>query len=120
MSNIATNIEQSKHLLELGLDIKSADMCLCKSAQDIWFLCAYTPGEYDAHTVPAWSLSALLEVIPKGTELVKMQNDAHELYYEIDYMYTGYEDKDAITAVYEMVCWLLEQKILTFNNNEKD
>ena len=65
MSNIATTIEQSKHLLELGLDIKSADMCLCKTAQDTWFLCAGTPGEYDAHTVPAWSLSALLEVMPR-------------------------------------------------------
>ena len=65
MSNIATTIEQSKHLLELGLGIKSADMCLCKTAQDTWFLCAGTPGEYDAHTVPAWSLSALLDVMPK-------------------------------------------------------
>lgn len=65
MSDIATNIEQSKHLLGLGLSPDSADMCLCKSAQDTWFLCAYTPGSYDAHTVPAWSLSALLEVMPK-------------------------------------------------------
>ena len=65
MDNIATSIAQSKHLLELGLDPASADMCLCKSAQGTWFLCAYTPGEYDAHTVPAWSLPALLEVMPK-------------------------------------------------------
>ena len=63
MQQIATTIEQSKNLLELGLGIKSADMCLCKTAQDTWFLCAYVPGEYDAHTVPAWSLSALLEVM---------------------------------------------------------
>ena len=109
MNNIATTIEQSKHLLELGLGINSADMCLCKTAQDTWFLCAGTPGEYDAHTVPAWSLTALLEVMPKGTELVKMQNDAYGLYYEVDYMFTDYEDSDPITAAYEMVCWLLEQ-----------
>ena len=62
MSNIATTISQSKHLLEL-LDPKTADMCLCKTAQDTWFLCAYIPVEYDAHTIPAWSLSALLEVM---------------------------------------------------------
>jgi hypothetical protein len=40
-------------------------MCLCKTAHDTWFLAAYTPGEYDAHTVPAWSLTALLDVMPK-------------------------------------------------------
>lgn len=118
MSNVATTIEQSKRLLELGLDIKSADMCLCKTAQDNWFLYAYTPGEYDAHTVPAWSLSALLEVMPKGAELIKMENDAHELYYEIDYMFTGYEDSDPITAAYEMVCCLLEQGLIKKGGND--
>lgn len=120
MSNIATTIVQSKHLLELGLDIKSADMCLCKSAQDTWFLCAYTPGEYDAHTVPAWSLTALLEVMPN--------ND----YWDI-YLYQAQEGKwqsewndceiskgeskffiadTPIGAAYEMVCWLLEQGLI--------
>lgn len=109
MSNIATNIEQSKHLLELGLDIKSADMCLCKSAQDIWFLCAYTPGEYDAHTVPAWSLSALLEV---------MKEHCPELLFLEAYWYcrcmqveSEYCD-DPITAVYDVLCWLLEQGLI--------
>ena len=62
---MATTIEQSKHLLALGLDPKTADMCLSKTAQGTWFLCAYVPSEYDAHTVPAWSLSALLEVMPQ-------------------------------------------------------
>jgi hypothetical protein len=119
MSNIATNIEKSKHLLELGLCIKSADMCLCKTAQDTWFLCAGTPGEYDAHTVPAWSLSALLEVMPKGAELTKMQNNVNELYYEIDYMYTGYEDSDPITAAYEMVCWLLRNNLIEKGDNDE-
>ena len=69
--------------------------------------------------IPAWSLSALLDVMPKGTELVKMQSDAHELYYELDYMYTGYEDKDAITAAYEMVCWLLERGLIEKGGNNE-
>lgn len=118
---IATTIEQSKHLLELGLDPKTADMFWKYSASlgntDINGRIAVSyhdnlfVGKYDG-AIPAWSLSALLEVMPKGTELMKMQNNANELYYEIDYMYTGYEDSDPITAAYEMVCWMLEQGLI--------
>ena len=56
---ICTTIEQSKKLIELKIDINTADMC--------WF-------ENDVFTIsyidslitecPAWSLSALLELIP--------------------------------------------------------
>lgn len=65
---IATTIEQSKHLLELGLDTKSADM--------VWV--RYAAGGYRLEVlhrelferimetdIAAWSLSALLEVMPK-------------------------------------------------------
>ena len=120
---IATNLEQSKELLRLGLPAESADMCWCNSHDvDRWFLIPRTQGEVksslleqeldEVEIIPAWSLSALLEVMPKGTELIKMQNNVNELYYEIDYMYTGYEDSDPITAAYEMVCWLLEQGLI--------
>jgi len=137
MSNIATTIEQSKRLLVLGLDIKSADMCLCKTAQDTWFLCAGTPGEYDANTVPAWSLSALLEVIPAmivyPTWVDKRPTD---VWFNLDKDYNSeskkqfymcyYKSLDThqlakmtnpshsspIDAVYEMVCWLLERGLI--------
>lgn len=114
MSNIATTIVQSKHLLELGLDPKTADcMWLVTSRARLHVLDGEPISNYDRwENYPAWSLSALFEVMPKGTELVKMQNDAHELYYEIDYMYTGFEDRDATAAAYEMVCWLLEQGVI--------
>ena len=118
---IATTIEQSKHLIELGLDPKTADMWW--SNRFVYWqptpMIGISTEQHQLYTfkwcdedVPAWSLSALLEVMPKGTELIKMQNDAHELYYEIDYMYTGYEDSDPITAAYEMLCWLLEQGLI--------
>ena len=67
MSNIATTIEQSKHLLELGLDPKTADM--------VWV--CYAAGGYRLEVlhrelferimetdIAAWSLTALLEVMP--------------------------------------------------------
>ena len=68
MSNIATTIEQSKHLLELGLDTKTADM--------VWI--RYAAGGYRLEVlhrelferimetdIAAWSLTALLDVMPK-------------------------------------------------------
>ena len=73
--------------------------------------------------VPAWSLSALLRVLPLGTELYKMRNDAHEIYYEIDCAdatgWVGYEDSDPITAAYEMVCWLLENNLIKKGDNDE-
>ena len=140
MSNIATTIEQSKRLLVLGLDIKSADMCLCKTAQDTWFLWAGTPGEYDAHTVPAWSLPALLEVMPK---VIVHDMDKHVLclkYAEgvapfIYYVVESGRNKgklirfnngrcvpdayDALDAAYKMVCWLLEQGLIKKGDNDE-
>ena len=144
MSNIATTIEQSKRLLVLGLDIKSADMCLCKTAQDTWFLCAGTPGEYDAHTVPAWSLSALLDVMPiiitkDGMEyklgvfpsgLFSTHSDTSKWtlqYCGRDYFYksrnkypilAAITQHDIITAAYEMVCCLLEQGLIKKGGNQ--
>lgn len=115
MSNIATTISQSRKLIEFGLDQNSADMYypylgagMYGDTPRVGFPIEYSGGR----DVPAWSLSALLDVMPKGTELVKMQNDSHALYWEVDYMFTGYEDSDPITAAYEMVCWLLEQGLI--------
>ena len=109
---IATTISQSKHLLELGLDVKSADMCLCKTAQNTWVLYGYIPGEHDAHTIPAWSLSALLDVISKVTCISYLTIDTSYLIRCKDLGFLWQKDiaaKDPITATYKMVCWLLEQ-----------
>lgn len=67
MNKICTSIEQSKILIELGLDINTADM--------FWdTLFAKKPEAHvdnhhlideddDEHRIPAWSLSALLKFI---------------------------------------------------------
>lgn len=124
MSNIATNIEQSKHLLELGLDIKTADMCLCKTAQGSWILYGYVPGEYDAHTIPAWSLSALLEVMPsfidyKGQKLrltIEKAGIWNVFYlgteHRLNEIWFNGEYGEPVEPAYEMVCWLLEQGLI--------
>ena len=73
MSNIATTIEQSKHLFELGLSPETADMSYSeeyfgkdKDGKDDWCwrlnACRFIDIE---GIIPAWSLSALLEVMPR-------------------------------------------------------
>ena len=123
MSYIATTISQSRKLIELGLNPETADM--------VWV--RYAAGGYRLEVlhrelferimetdIPAWSLSALLEVIPN--------ND----YWDI-YLYQAQEGKwqsewndceiskgeskcfiadTPIAAAYEMVCWLLEQGLI--------
>lgn len=127
MSNIATNIEKSKHLLELGLAPKTADMCLCKTAQDTWFLCAYSPSEYDAHTIPAWSLSALLEVMPMVNEgwpvccKIYGSEKWHVLYHStaVTPKIDSGEYDTPIRAAYQMVCCLLEQGLIKKVGNDE-
>jgi hypothetical protein len=71
---LATTIEQSRHLLELGLDPKTADMfwmdtnsvkpCL-KLMDDGIFNHRNYLVRFPHSSLFAWSLSALLEVMPK-------------------------------------------------------
>ena len=82
MSRIVTNLKQSRKLVSLGLDVKTADFfyesedCLGLSAA--WFLHIATDAELDRHTpnlvLPAWSLAALFGILPVTTTLLKDGN----------------------------------------------
>ena len=70
-----TDIEQSKKLTEI-LPLESADM--------YWYLATkgnpkamFNEGynEYGDCELPCWSLSALLDVLPNGTDIVKDEAD---------------------------------------------
>lgn len=113
---IATTIEQSKHLLELGLDPKTADMCFEMEKWN-WTL---NVGKKSAQVnrgfaVPAWSLSALLEVISKVTCISYLTIDTSFLIRCKDLGFLWQKDiaaKDPVDAAYEMVCWLLENNLI--------
>lgn len=62
MNKICTSIEQGKKLVELGIDISTADMFWADGERPaIWNNKDISLEELD---IPAWSLSALLEIIP--------------------------------------------------------
>lgn len=134
MSNIATTISQSRKLIELGLDPKTADMVwMC----DKWLYSIedniLNKTDFNEQDTLAWSLPALLEVMPK---VIVHDMDKHVLclrYAEgvapfIYYVVESGRNKgklirfnngrcvpdayDALDAAYEMVCWLLEQGLI--------
>lgn len=67
MNNLATSIEQSKKLVELRIDVKTADMFWSLEPEVL------VASEYLTETnlipcvkaIPAWSLNALIELMPK-------------------------------------------------------
>ena len=74
MNKISTSLEQSKKLIELGIDINTADMhySTWTILNEGEYILSPNQGEtieelqedYGNQVIPAWSLSALLELIP--------------------------------------------------------
>ena len=124
-----TTIEQSKHLLELGLNLNTADMLWEQHNREepyvtikLWTTKGKSIG---AHILPCWSLGALLEVMPKsitdeytskgwlGMCLLYYSSWRWIVYYtndDVDSPAIHEEKGDTlIEAAYNMVCWLIEQ-----------
>ena len=109
---IATTIEQSNKLLALGIDPSTADMFYRDNGEDLklmWELVVDKPK------YPAWSLSALLDLIP---QVAIMQN------VDKSYDITSFDKRIAspthwienipnlIDACIEMIIWLKENKCI--------
>jgi len=138
---IATSIEQSKELVRLGLDPKTADM--------VWMFNKWLYSikdnilnreQFSEQDTLAWSLSALLEVMPK---IIVHDMDKHVLclkYAEgvAPFMYYVVESGrnkgklirfdngrcvpdayDALDAAYQMVCWLFKQGLIKKGDNDE-
>lgn len=116
MSKICTDLEQSRKLVELGIEPNTADMYFEPSVGFRTEPSEIKVGDIkNAHprSVPAWSLSALLELMPITCDVIK---DFHNLYYcsnkfsdnSLDNWHLTTACKTSIDAAYEMVCWLVK------------
>jgi len=143
MAKICTSIEQSKKLMELGIDINTADMDYVPFVNDpTEYDCVINEwnNEHEEDWIPAWSLSALLDILPSEfTEVGKYSTTTYEIkirkykftdnvnLHQIAYgSYKFYEDdnsswkdmintgekEDLLDAAFEMVCWLKENNKL--------
>jgi len=112
MNNIATTIVQSKHLLELGLDPKTADMVWMS---DKWLYSIkdniLDKEDFREMDTLAWSLSALLEVIPKE-ELIDLSVSKDNYWFCSGVHFDTSMYNNPIDAAYAQVKWLLEQGLI--------
>ena len=112
MNKICTSLEQSKKLIELGIDINTADMCHRYRWHNNNFIllpCIENAKEPITGDIHAWSLSALLIILPQGTRLIK--STTSEMYHcdcpkgNIDKWFDN-----PIDAAFEMIVLLKENK----------
>lgn len=130
-----TSIEQSEHLVELGLSAETADMeyLFLKETNSLMnsipFVKDKTEVEDSAlhamcYRVPCWSLEALLEAMPKeitdeydskgwlGMCAINVPTWGWIIYYSNDDDSLSMHEEQGNTlleATYNMACWLLEE-----------
>ena len=119
MNKICTDIEQSQKLIELGIDTSSADMVYCVELYKEGWKYSNEPypidGTLEEDDIPAWSLSALLQLMPKvnGHYPDLCRGKETGLYYmwiEDEFDTQTYDDP--IDAAIEMIEWLKENEKL--------
>jgi len=128
MNKICTSIEQSKRLMELGIDVNTADMMWddWRLIDEGWKLnVGYYPEieqDYGRKCYPAWSLSALLGLMPfhiiennrfsfyqvKG---FNKQGETYRFGYKTNdnsFLFETSWHNNVIDAAFEMIVWLKE------------
>lgn len=145
MNKICTSLDQSRKLIELGIDIKTSDMYYYTVNGDWeWY---ETPNimesidDLNEHTIPAWSLSALMSLLPsiftvKGeyseTTCYKIDIRQYALTKDVDIYQIAYgnyrfnddgsfswsdmintgQREELIDVAVEMLTWLKENNII--------
>lgn len=136
MNEEVLSIEQMKHLQELGVDISKAKMCWYAIYETLpnWFNeLRIRDNVFDDYYpfMPTFTLQDMLEMMPESItsdnmlyhfELLKLGSS-----YSIGYKgivdedngdcnmikyHTLLWDKNLLTCVYEMLCWLVENKFI--------
>ena len=120
MNKICTSLEQSKKLMELGIDVDTSDM-YWKNGVSYKYIQCFTPFvnsgtdiDYD-YDIPAWSLSALLELmnVNEYKMALKYGNcSEYTMCFDDNYTFNSITKNDAIDSVFKMLVWLKENKKL--------
>lgn len=122
MNKICTSIEQSKKLIELGIDVNTADMFWDMAEPNerrkplVGPISDYCDMEDWA--VPAWSLTALISLLPDEIKHDGIVNNLWVTsedvsYYSKEYdSYLYYEEGCTVDACVEMIMKLKELKLL--------
>lgn len=119
MSKICTTIEQSQKLIELGIDVNTADMVwvcgrLHTDGPKYQVLRVKEEVSEPENYIPAWSLPALMDLMPTCvlSVLNKTDGNLYRIVKDTDERKETEFHRNPIDAAFEMVCILLENKEL--------
>lgn len=117
MSKISTSVDQSKRLIELGIDVSTADMIYYWfgnfELNEEWYELHLGTQRVDGNDIPAWSLTALLSIIKPVNDNTYTLNgtlDGGAMISFEEVTNVMFQEEEIIDAAFEMVCWLLENK----------
>ena len=121
--NIATTKEQSKRLLELGFKKETADMvyqAVGLTPYNVWY-----KSEIENDFFPAWSLSKLMEMLPKSIRYndlihymeIQTDEECYDFEYHIfdgerEWYLSGGYDANIFEAIIETFEILLNKEII--------
>lgn len=114
MNKICTSIEQSQKLVELGIDVNTADMIY--NVFDVSYVRHGTP--IDKYHTPAWSLAALLHYLKSKNKFPEIKELSDGRFKLTTFIWDGKNSiqfsiaDNLIDACYEMILKLHEQKLL--------
>jgi hypothetical protein len=114
MAKICTDINQSKKLIELGIDVNTADMwyqhigySITDGKEKLTYFPIVIRDNISDDDIPAWSLSALLKLIP----IPILSTINNRFCCETCEFSSKYYD-EPVDAAFEMICWLKENNKL--------
>jgi len=111
-----TDLEQSLKLAEI-LPLESADNYYSWHDEQYYVVNKDCPYPYSLkEKIPCWSLAALLDILPDGTDIVKDKADTENEKYMctvgVKYDIISTFGNNPVDACYEMIIKLYEQKLL--------
>ena len=121
MYKICTTIKQSKKLIELGIDVRTADMYYQWYSETESALHVGKGSKKLNADCPAWSLSALLELMPTDNKKDEyyVDTESHSDYHTVSYrncwdgcIHSEYSEESLLDAAFEMVCWLKKEEYI--------
>ena len=121
-TKICTSIEQSERLVKLGLDKSTADMHYFSDGYNLTRLdigydkdnAKFYRGTKNKY-IPAWSLTALLELMPNN--FIELTKDGGMYRIKAEQKYYSCLVENPIDAAFEMIVYLIEKGCIKPNNS---
>ena len=118
-SQICTDINQSRRLLELGLKKETADMCyLLEWETGAFTLCPVGWNNFHRTTadIPAWSLHRILSLLPRSIrtdrnyyDIVIVQNEFIRLADDLGDTYKYFDKEELYEGMLDCIEWLIKE-----------